>query len=76
MDGGLDASGVLAGYTGPAPALAADGDIERPVALSAQLGQRDVFADLDTAANVNAQFPQNVDLGVNDVFSSLNEGMP
>ena len=71
MDGGLDARGVLAGHTGPAPALAADGDIERPVALSAQLGQRDVFADLDTAADVNAQLPQNVDLGINDVFLEL-----
>ena len=52
----LDALGILAGHTGLAAALAADGDIEGFVPVRAQVGQRYIPANIHAAADLNAQF--------------------
>ena len=72
--GSLNACGILAGHARLAAALAANGNVERLVALLAQLGQRHIPAHVHAAVDVHAQLPQYVNLGVNDVFLELEGG--
>ena len=48
--------------------MQADGEIKRLVALLAQLGDGDILADLNAALEFNSHFPENIDLGIDNVF--------
>ena len=52
----MDTRSFLAGHTGLAAALAADGQIERLIPVCAQVSQRYFLADLHAAADLDAQF--------------------
>ena len=74
VHGGLDTRGFLAGHTGLAAALAADGQIERLVPVCAQVSQRYFLADLHAAADLNAQFFQNLNFGIDNVLLQFKRG--
>ena len=66
IDAAPDALELLARDAEGGGLLRADGEIKRVKALGAQLVERHVPADLDTAAEDHAELLQNVDLGVED----------
>ena len=73
-DGDVRSHGVVAGHPGPPAALAADGDVERLVALLLQLGDGHILADLHAAPDLRAELPDHVDLSVDDVLFQLVAG--
>ena len=62
---------ILAGNAGEASALTADGNIERQIALLAQLRDGHIPADLDTAAEFHAQLTQDLNFRVDDILFQL-----
>ena len=63
-----DAVCVTAGDVQLTAGLETDGHIETLIALLAQLCDGHIFPDLHTAAELDTEFTQDVDLGLHHVF--------
>ncbi len=71
IDSGDDAFCVLTLDAGFSGALAADGDVERLIALISQFLDGDVLTDFDTGADLDTQLTDDVDLSSDDVLLEL-----
>lgn len=74
LNGNMCAGCVVVLDSGASAALAADGDIERLVALLFELSYRDILADLNAALDFGAELFDNINLCGDNILFKLVAG--